>query len=99
MSDKPTGAYDTGGSGFDATRDADNPVAETHAVAPVAPVKIAVTTAKSTVSQSAWDHAVGEWIDLHIRSSPIAQGTHGAWEHLLDSLPKLKELLERELKT
>ena len=83
----PPGAYDTGGSAFDAIRNADNPVS------------VAAPAPPSAVPQEAWDRAVGAWINAHVRSSPITQGASGAWEHLHNVLPKLKELLERELKS
>jgi hypothetical protein len=118
MSDKlGSSAYDTGGSEFDATRNADNPVspeaeAAGHREADTAaqPASVAVQSTQSPsaahpasaspatkISQVSWDRAVGEWINSHVRSSPITQGATGAWEHLNAALPKLKALLEREL--
>lgn len=95
MSDEPTGAYDTGGSGFDATRNADNPVGvEASQAEPAVDVPPA-----AAIPQASWDRAVGDWINAHVRSSPITQGASGAWEHLNSVLPKLKEFLEREIKT
>lgn len=92
MSDNPPGAYDTGSSGFDATRNADNPV-----MADERPPEVTDVQPPSTISDDTWNHAVGAWIDAHVRSSPIAQAS-GAWDHLHAVLPRLRELLERELK-
>jgi hypothetical protein len=50
------------------------------------------------IPKHAWDRAVDDWVNAHVRSSPITQGTFGAWEHLNEALPKLKEFLECELK-
>ena len=103
MSDEPTGAYDTGGSGFDATRNADNPVGVEGAggpeAAPTVNVSPTAEPASTAIPQASWDRAVGDWINAHVRSSPITQGASGAWEHLNSVLPKLKEFLEREIKT
>ena len=110
MSDKPTGAYDTGGSAFDATRASDTSAATPEEAAgrpksiggidvpPAAkPTSTASADAPTAIPQAAWDRAVGAWVDAHARSSPIAQAA-GAWEHLHSVLPRLKEFLERELK-
>jgi hypothetical protein len=111
MSDKPPGAYDTGGSGFDATRAADTSAAAPQEAAgrppsaggidvpPAAgPAPAAPVDASTAVPQAAWDRAVGAWIDAHVRSSPIAQ-SGDAWAHLNAVLPRLRTLLEQELKT
>ncbi len=106
--DKPPGAYDTGGSGFDATRASDTSAAAPGApeAAPavgipptVEPASAGGAGASTAIPQPAWDRAVGAWISSHVRSSPITQGASGAWEHLNAVLPRLKALLEQELKT
>lgn len=84
----------------DKPEDVDNPVSQEVAVADDAPTsEITVAAAPTTViPQDTWDHAVAAWINDHVRSSPIAQGAAGAWEHLHAALPRLKELLEREIR-
>ena len=111
MSDKPTGAYDTGDSAFDATRASDTSAATPEEAAgrpksaggidvspTVKPAPAAPAGAPTAIPQAAWDRAVGAWLDGHVRSSPIAQGAAGAWEHLHNVLPQLRELLEQELR-
>ena len=107
MSDKPPGAYDTGGSGFDATRAADTSAAAPQEAAErppsagginVPPVAEPAPAPPGAVPQAAWDRAVGAWIDAHVRSSSIAQ-SGDAWAHLNAVLPRLRALLEQELKT
>ena len=98
MADEPSGAYDTGGSAFDATRAAAAPqeAAGGPEAGPAVDVPPTAEPAPTPIPQASWDRAVGAWFHYHVRSSPIAQAT-GAWEHLNTVLPRLKELLEREL--
>ena len=103
MPDEPTGAYDTGGSGFDATRAADTSAAAPQEAAERPPSAGGINVPPSAepapaVPQAAWDRAVGAWIDAHVRSSSIAQ-SGDAWAHLNAVLPRLRALLEQELKT
>ena len=61
-------------------------------------VPTAVTSASILViSDEAWDRAFGAWIRDHGRSTPLSQNTE-AWNHLNAVAPRLRELLERELR-
>lgn len=57
----------------------------------------APTTDSGPLPASAWDTAVGTWTKDHLRNSPLSGATE-AWNHLMGALPKLKTLLEAELK-
>jgi hypothetical protein len=45
----------------------------------------------------AWEAALANWINNHVRNSPIAGATE-SWNHLMGALPRLKEHLEEELR-
>lgn len=49
-----------------------------------------------TRAGSAFDGAAREWLQSYIHDSPIAAST-AAWNHLLATLPKLRETLLRSL--
>ncbi len=91
--DEPKGAFDTGGSAFDATRNADNPVS---AVAAAPAEKGSLEEAAISDFDAAWNRAVGPWLDS-LRSSPITQATNNAWGYLQDQLPRLKTLVQAEM--
>lgn len=49
------------------------------------------------ISDEVWVAAKARWVDGHIRNSPVS-GTVEAWNHLLDSIDKLKQYIVEELK-
>jgi len=49
------------------------------------------------ISDSAWQAAVGSWMDRHVKNSPIAQNTD-AYNHLSSIADNLRDLLEIELR-
>lgn len=49
------------------------------------------------IPTDAWEVACAEWINSHVRNSPIA-GAIEAWNHLGTVLPKLRDFLEKNMK-
>ena len=60
------------------------------------PSQPTVTSAPVAISDASWEAATGAWINSHVRNSPMAVSE--SWNHLSTVLPRLRELLETELR-
>jgi hypothetical protein len=67
-------------------------VVETTPIPPVSPVS------SGPIDDSSWESAIGQWINNHLRNSPLAGATE-AWNHVMGALPHLRTYLETELKS
>ena len=54
-------------------------------------------SSSSVISDEVWESAAGEWINSHLRSSPLA-GATDAWNHVMGAIPHFRSILEAALK-
>lgn len=54
-------------------------------------------TPDGVISLAAWEKVVGEWVNAHVRNSPVALSTD-AWNHLMGALTHLRTHVNSHLK-
>ena len=71
--------------------------AEMAASAAETPAPQPTVSSDNVISDAAWVNATSNWINGHVRNTPIAAAVE-AWNHLGAALPHLRRYLEDEFR-